>query len=307
MEPIRIELPTVFEAMTVNSWLFMDPEPTLVDCGEKTEASWAALNKALSTHGLNVGDIKKVVVTHGHLDHMGMANKIVEHSDAVVFMNDYLFDWAIDLKTMLDGRTKAIMDVMKPNLPPSEHQKYFGFGYEVLSPLWDEIPKNRIKTFPIDSSLNIGGSSWDVIYTPGHCVNQTCFHNPENGHFLSADMLLKMIPIPIIDAGIGPPFTRTKSLLMQLASYQKIAQLNITKVFPGHFDSFESADQLIALHIQKIRTRTAKCLELYKGGMTKVLDLAHAIYPGRVNQATLFMVVGFLDILFEEGEIDYEI
>lgn len=304
MEPIRIELPTVFEAMTVNSWLFLEPEPTLIDCGEKSPASWKALNEALSNHGLKISDIKKIIITHAHLDHMGMANKIVAHSNAVVSMNEYLLDWAIDLKTMLDRRTAAIMDVMKANLPDIEQKKYFEFGYEILSPLWDEIPQDRIEIFSIDDTLNFGGSSWDVIYTPGHCINQTCFHNPENGHFLSADMLLKMIPIPIIDAGLVEPFPRTKSLLMQLQSYRKIAKLNISKVFPGHFEAFESADLLIAKQIQKIQHRKENCLRHYNNGVTELMDLVHAVYPGRVNNATIFMVVGFLDILAEEGRID---
>lgn len=303
MEPIRIELPTVFEAMTVNSWLFLEPEVTIVDCGEKTDGSWNALQMALAKHGLQISDIKRIIVTHGHLDHMGMANKIVENSDAVVWMNEYLVDWAIDLKKMLDGRTKAILSLMKPLLPSSEHSKYFGFGYETLAPLWDEIPYDRIKTFSVEDQLTFGNRNWEVIYTPGHCINQTCFYHRETGDLLSADMLLRIIPIPIIDARLEPPFERTKSLWMQLQSYELLDKLKINKVYPGHFNSFEDGNQVIKNQISKIHARKDKCLSLYKNGMTEILDLTHAIYPDRLNEATIFMVVGFLDILEMEKKI----
>ncbi len=297
MEPIRLILPTVFEGMTVNSWLFPGPEPTLIDCGEKTDKAWKSLNNQLNINGLKIEDIKKVIVTHGHLDHMGMAAKVARESDAKIWVNEYLYDWAVDLKTMLDRRSNAIIKVMKPLLPEELQQKYFLFGYDMLSPMWDEIPADRIVKFPISGTIDIGEEEWDIIYTPGHCINQTCFYNPRNGYFLSADMLLRMIPIPIIDADLLPPYAPVKSLVMQLESYEKIKKLEITKTFPGHYESFDDAEVKIQKQVAKIQERKEKCHSLVESGIDNVHDLTKKIYPGRINQATLFMVVGFLDII----------
>ena len=304
MTPIQLELPTIFEGMTVNAWLIKGETPTLVDCGEKTDKCWDALLNGLKKHGLGIGDIKKVVITHAHLDHIGMANKITQHSDATIWVNEYCYDWAIDLKTMLDRRTKAILGVAKRNLSKALVDKFFNFGYEMLSPYWDEIPAERLKVFPMKGTIKLGDEDWDIIYTPGHCINQTCFYNPRNGEFISADMLLRIIASPIIDAGLKPPYQRVKSLVMHLASYQKIAQLNITKAFPGHFDPLEQVDLLVEKQIQKIHTRKEKCLEGIKSGMTQVEALTNYIYPKRMNNATLFMVLGFIDILLDEGRIE---
>ena len=305
MEPIQLELPTIFEDMTVNSWLFLEPEPVLIDCGEKTDKLWGVLVEKLAEHGLTIQDIKKVIITHGHLDHLGLANKITQMSNATIYVSEYVYDWAVDLKTMLNRRTDAILSVVSKNLPPKYQEEYFGFGYDLLSKYWDEIPADRIKVFPMEGTLNFGGDDWDIIYTPGHCINQTCFYNPKNGYFLSADMLLKIIASPIIDAGLEPPYTRTKSLVMHLESYKKIAKLNITKVFPGHFKAFENAHEVIEKQVNKIHARKEKCYSLIQVGVHEVEELVAKIYPNRVNNATLFMVIGILDVLQEENRIEF--
>ncbi|MEM6321892.1 MAG: MBL fold metallo-hydrolase [Bacteroidota bacterium] len=303
MKPIQLKLPTIFEGMTVNAWLFLEPEPTLIDCGEKTDKLWEALVEGLKDNGLTVRDLKKVIITHAHLDHMGMAKRITEESDATIWVNEYTYPWAVDLKTMLDRRTEAIVGVMKDHLPEKHLEKYFGFGYEMLAPYWDEIPADRVAVFPMEGPIEFGGTTWEIIYAPGHCINQTCFFQRESGHFLSADMLLKIIPNPIIDAGIEAPFTREKSLLVQLDSYKKIAQLPIKVAFPGHFEAIYNAPELIEKQVDKIWQRTEKCFQLIESGVQQTLPLVDKIYPNRVNNATVFMTIGFLDILQDAGRI----
>lgn len=306
MEPIQIELPTIFEGMTVNAWLFKGPEPTLIDCGENTDKLWNALINGLKINGLGIADIKKVIITHAHLDHIGMAKRITEHSDATIWVSEYAYDWAIHLKMMLDRRTDVILGVMDKNLPKETTKKFFKFGYKELSPYWDEIPKDRIQVFPMEGTLNFGGDDWEIIYTPGHCINQTCFYNPKNGYFLSADMLLPIIAIPIIDAGLRPPYNRVESLVMQLESYKKLKKLAITKTFPGHFAPFENALAIIQKQEGRIHTRKEKCFELIENGLSEVMEMVPIIYPKRVNNATIFMVIGYLDILMNEGRIEYK-
>lgn len=305
-EPIQIELPTIFEAMTVNSWLIKGDENILIDCGEQTDKTWDALNKGLQENGLTLQDISKVVITHAHLDHMGMANRITQNSDAIIWVSEMVYEWAINLETLLGRRTKAILAAILPNIAKDDHSKVHDFGYKKLSPYWDEIPEDRLHVFPMEGAIDFGGQAWEIIYTPGHCLNQTCFYQKDTGWLLSADMILPMIPIPIIDAARTDPYEGGKSLMMHLASYEKLLPLNITKAFPGHFDILENIPSLIENQKMRIHDRKEKCFRLIQSGCSSFMELLDGIYKERVNNATMFMVIGFLNILQSEGRIRKE-
>ena len=303
-EPIQIELPTIFEVMTVNAWLIKGKENVLIDCGEKTDKSWNALNEGLKQNGLSLQDISKVVITHAHLDHLGMANKITQHCDATIWVSEYVYEWTQNLKECLDRRSTVIKAAFDLNLSKVDREKGADFGYKMLGPYWEEVPKERIHVFPMSGTIDLGGQNWEVIHTPGHCINQTCFYQRATKRLLSADMLLRMIPIPIIDATIKPPYKGVQSLQQHLDSYKILMDLDIEKAYPGHLEAFGNVAALMEKQINRIHQRKEKCFQLINSGTTQFMDLIHAIYPKRIHNATMFMVIGFLEILKNEGRIE---
>lgn len=302
--PIRLELPTIFGMKTVNAYLFKEPEPVLVDCGEKSVANWAALQRELKKNGMSISDISRVVLTHAHSDHMGIARKITQYSEAEIWLSDYMYDWAVDLKKMLDRRMEIIKRVFYDNLENPGVFNFHYFGYKNLESYWEEIPADRIRMFPPEGQIEFGGQQWQIIYTPGHCINQSCFYQPEERILLSADMLLKLIPTPIVDAGIEPPYHRAKGLPMLVASYQKLAKLDIDKVFPGHYEPFGQASGFIRKHLQRIEAKKNRCFDQIRKGTSDFMDLFKIIYPNRIYPDTFFMLVGLLDLLQEEGKVE---
>src|SRR3954469_4810737 len=68
----KINLPTPFAVGDVNVYLIKGERLTLVDCGVKTKASWVAFKKQLADLHLTPDDIEQVIITHHHVDHVGM-------------------------------------------------------------------------------------------------------------------------------------------------------------------------------------------------------------------------------------------
>ena len=299
--PIRLELPTMYGMKSVNAYLLLDPIPTLIDCGEKTDKSWKVLQQQLQQQGLQVKDIQRLIITHAHVDHIGMAGKIAENSDAEVWVNEYCYPWAVQKELMWDRRIKLMSKLLPPSA--SFRDMVLGFMKEV-SNHWDNIPKERVRVFPMNGQLVMGGMVWEIIYVPGHANMQTCFYQADQKWLISADMLLRITPTAVMDASIEDPTKRDKGLKDLLASYQKIASLDIAKVFPGHYEIFENAHETIEFQVARIHSRIEECFELIQNGKQEFMEILHTMYANRIHMPAFAMLIGYLDILLEEGRIE---
>lgn len=311
-EPIRLELPTLYGMKSVNAYLFIHPEPVLIDCGEKSIASWEALQAALSVYDLAVKDLKKVIITHAHVDHIGMAGKILEESDAEVWVNDYCYDWAVNTKEMWKVRTKMMQTHIFNDIPVNSEQgtnfkqMITGFMAAVMN-AWDELPAERVKRFPIDGALNFGGLDWQVIYAPGHTNTQTCFYQKEKKWLISADMLLQITPTPVVEFDLDNPSKRALGLSIMLESYAKMAALEVTKVFPGHYEPFGEHRKVIDMQVGRIQMRKEQTLVLIKKGKHRFYELLDELYKNRLSMPAMSMMRGYLDVLMAEGKIEERI
>jgi len=307
-EPIRIELPTMYGMQSVNAYLFLEPEPVLIDCGEKSKASWDALQSALSVYNLEIKDLKKIIITHAHVDHIGMAGLIVEESGADVWVNEYCYDWAVHTEEMWGNRMKMMEEHILSDMPSSEEgenirKMMLGFLGAVMN-AWDTLPEKKVHSFPIDGVLNIGGDDWQVIYAPGHTNTQTCFYQKDKKWLIGADMLLKITSTPVIEFALADPTKRDKGLATMLASYQKINDLDIETVFPGHYEPFNDHRRLIESQVRRIHMRKESTFELIKGGKNRFYELFDVLYTNRMNMPGMSMLRGYLDLLIDENKIE---
>lgn len=306
-EPIRIELPTIYGMKTVNAYLVLTPEPTLIDCGEKTDASWNALEKALKGYQLNIADIKKVIITHAHVDHIGMAGRIVAESGATVWVNDYCYDWAVYKDRMWQQRMKMMQQYVLGDMPPGPNGENFkkmmlSFMAAVMQ-AWDALPAEKVQTFPVDGQLEIGGMTWQVIYAPGHTNMQTCFYQKEKKWLIGADMLLKITPTPVIEFSLNDFEKRDNGLAMMLDSYERMKDLDIEKVFPGHYETFTDHRRLIDAQVRRIQQRKEATYSLIAEGKNRFYELFDVLYANRMNMPGMSMLRGYLDLLRDENRI----
>lgn len=78
----RLELPTPFKVGPVNVYLVKGEKLTLVDVGPLTEEAWQALQTGLDSIGISVEQIEQVVLTHHHVDHCGLLERVRQVSKA---------------------------------------------------------------------------------------------------------------------------------------------------------------------------------------------------------------------------------
>ena len=80
----RLRIPTPFAVGRVNCYLIEDEPLTLVDTGPNSGKALDELQRQLAERGHSIDDLELVILTHQHIDHLGLVEIIVEHSGAEV-------------------------------------------------------------------------------------------------------------------------------------------------------------------------------------------------------------------------------
>lgn len=316
MIPIhQIPLPIPFPVGPVNTYLIIEPEPILIDTGINSDESWSTLTAGMAEHGLSIADLQKVVITHPHVDHMGMAWRIVEHSGAMVYGPEVAYDWLVNTHEMWRLRADYYEQQFLPYTAlPSEIFEGMIGGMRRAAKTADFVPAERLVTFSNASTFNMGGIDWDVMHMPGHTDYQVCFYQPETEQFISADMLLPKAPTPIVERPLAlegaSPAPRTPGLPKFLESLDIVEKLAIKTVYPGHGPVFENHRAVIDQQRRRIEMRKNECAQLIKDGHSCINDILGQMYhqvPPRHRFPALGMVVGYLDLLKAEGRIEESI
>ena len=305
--PIRIELPTNYMVGPVNVYLFITPEPILVDAGIKSEEGWQLLQAELATHDLSISDLARVVITHPHVDHIGLAARIVAESDADVWICDLGQPWLIDPITQWQSRVSFYRDYFLPRTGISQETIDFTLqAFEGMAQQTTSIPEARLKSFAVGDQLQMGGCAWQVLHVPGHASMQTCFYQPETKQLLSADMLLAVTPTPIVESPPDGGYERIPALPQFLNSLTLLESLEIETVYPGHGRPFNNPNKVMQRQRTRIKQRTEKCYGLICSGVDTVaalVDIMYSHHPAQYRFAGLWMLVGYLDLLLGNGRI----
>lgn len=307
MTPIRLELPTGLDVGSVNAYLFTRPEVVLVDAGISSHECWDALVEAMAPHGVCPADVSRVVITHAHVDHYGLAARITRESDATVWTSELGVPWITADAALWAARLAFYRDDFLPHtgLPQASIDRTIR-GLRALDARAEPVPPERIVPFHLDGGLQMGGRPWRVLHTPGHASMQTCFYEPESRQLISADMLLAVAPTPVVEQPPAGQARRVPSLPQFLRSLDLLDGLAIDHVYPGHGRPFDDAHAAIQRQRERMMTRKEECFALIQAGTGDIPALVDAMYahqPAASRLVGLWMLVGYLDLLEGEGRI----
>ena len=116
----RIPLPTPFAVGRVNSYLIDDEPLTLVDAGPNSGTSLEALHQGLRELGRTVEDLELLVISHQHIDHLGLIGLVAARSGAEVAALDVLAPFVDRYSEQTAADDKFATQVMLANGIPGD-------------------------------------------------------------------------------------------------------------------------------------------------------------------------------------------
>ena len=256
-----IRMPLPFALNHVNLWLIEDgPGWTLVDTGYGLPATLDHWDRLLADLE---GPVTRILVTHGHPDHVGLAAWLQARTGAPIHMTlgEYFgaqFFW----RGLERGWKEEAL----------EHFRRHGLGEEALEALRTspdtyragvpDLPRTFERLVEGDS-LGLGGRTWTVRVGHGHSPEHASFLCEAAGILISGDMVLPSITTNISVSALAPG---EDALARYLASLRRLRDLpEDLLVLPSHGRPFRGLqarlDALEAHHAERLRLLEAACRE----------------------------------------------
>jgi glyoxylase-like metal-dependent hydrolase (beta-lactamase superfamily II) len=301
----RIEVPTPFAVGRVNVYLIDDEPLTLVDTGPNSATSFDELTNGLAAVGHALEDIELVIVTHQHIDHLGLVSIVSQRSGADVAALDvavpYVQNYSKEAQKD-DEFARAMMlrngmpeDVVSALSAVSQAFRAWGSSAEVTRVLHD------------GEELRFRDRTLQVHHRPGHSPTDTIFHDAERRMLIAADHLLGHISSnPLITRPIDGSTERPQALVTYLRSLEATREMDVDLVLPGHGDAVTDHRTLIDERFALHRRRAEKIHRLVAEEPRTAYEIAQAMWGNiAVTQAylTLSEVLGHIDVLKNEGRV----
>jgi len=301
----RLPVDTPFRVGPVNCYLVEGDPLTLVDTGPNSGTTLDALQSQLSDHGHAIDDIELVVITHPHLDHLGLTEIIVEHSGAEVAALAPLAEKLEDFSADADREDAFAVEIMKRNGIPAE----VADALQVVSSSfrgWGS-PVHVTKELVDGETIQLGDREFEVQHRPGHSTTDTLFWDADGRLLIVGDHLIAHISSnPLISRPLDGSEGRTHSLVEYVDSMRRTRELPAEILLPGHGEPITDHVELIDSRLASVERRKEKIFGLIEEQPRTGYELAQAIWGNvAVTQAflTLSEVIGNGDLLVAEGRI----
>jgi glyoxylase-like metal-dependent hydrolase (beta-lactamase superfamily II) len=228
----------------------------LIDTGWDSDEGWTALTDGLAAIGGGIPDVRGVLVTHLHFDHLGLASRVREASGAWMAMHpadaavvaglnqrDSAEAVAEEIEFLVSlgaGRDDAASDV-----GPAEN--------------FDRFLRMAVPDRLLEDGEHADFPGWRLraVHTPGHTPGHLCFAEERTGLLFSGDHVL-----PRISPNISSTHNGTADPLRDyLDSLAAIGGEEPDEVLPAHEWRFRG-----------LASRTAELTEHHEHRLTELLE-----------------------------------
>jgi glyoxylase-like metal-dependent hydrolase (beta-lactamase superfamily II) len=223
----------------------------LVDSGWNAPEAYGALMAQLHALGVPLKELRRVVFTHVHPDHYGLAGRLKGDCDAELMLG-------APERGFIESRYRSpdgLLDRMKQWLlshgtPEDEVNDLRSASMPVRGFVVAADPDTLLHG---GETLKCGRYEWEVIWTPGHSPGHMCFYDRKHRIMITGDHIL-----PTISPNVSlHPEASGNPLHDYITSLRKIKAYDVEVALPAHeydfLDLDTRIDELEAHHEERMQ------------------------------------------------------
>ncbi len=302
---LQVDIPIKRPPKNFNLYIFKGEEPALIDTGPYHPFLEEKIKGAMRYAGLK--EISRIILTHAHIDHSGMAAGLRAASGAEVVAHRLERPRLEDAQGHLRKEFECFSSLSGAlGFPAPMTESIFGLAHGWME-LYESCPVDvRLKG---GESVRAGDRVLEAIHTPGHTAGHLCYYERSERLLFSGDHLMRAItPNPELYC---PPRNGFITGLPQfLDSLRLLEGYDIACAYPGHGVPVKEARKRIEFTLLHHRRRMEKTLQAVQDGCRTVWEVAQRLFPqvrGTKPHVDQFLALkealGHLSMLEEEGAV----
>jgi len=296
---LSLALPLPFELESVNVHVVaLESGYLLIDCGMHTPLAFETLQAALFERNIAWRDIRQIVLTHMHPDHMGMAGRLVELTGASLAMHRTEAD---HLSLVTNGNRRipwlreAYLQSGVPQDLEAKMEQHFAGIRENFHPL------RPAHLFHGGEIIETAFGPLEIVWTSGHSPGHICLHSRDQKLLISGDQILEKITPNIA-------WHPNRDMLAEyLESLQTLAALEVDLILPSHGEPFSGHRTWIAATTAHHAERCEEMVALLGNSPLTAHQMVGEMWRKRLSPINhhfaIFEVLAHLEYLKRQGRV----
>lgn len=275
----------------------------LIDAGWNKETYWEYLKATLKNNGLEIKDLTAILLTHHHIDHIGLVDYIATKYNIPVYVHPYALPRLTGDPEFLYRSFLFFKDILsKLNTG--------NVGFEQIKARYNrQITEQKTALDwdlrPLQTESLFG---FQVVPIPGHSPSQVGFYLPEEEIIFVGDLLIDHLRS---NAFIEPALdgSRIKALTEHLESLERIIALNPKIALSGHGKVIDDPRKLAKRRIDAVEAKAQSIVTMIREGVSTGSEIVKQRHPDKYEKILLTLMsdmLTFLDYLEDRGDIKKE-